>query len=119
MGVQVYQCHTGNSLKKLFDKNDKNKMFIQIDDTQADVRITGKAYIANEEGKNEYVSQFDHLAKDITSVKKGVFQGGDALILSLKVASMYGSKKLQIIVPNLGPSLNTALGNISNFVKEA
>ena len=116
--VEVYQCHTGASLKRLFDKNDKNKMFIQVDDSQGEIRISGKAYIANEEGKNEYVDQFEHKAKDIISVTKSEFQGGEALVLFLKVASMYGSKKIKIIVPNLGANLNKAIGSISNYVRE-
>ena len=116
--VEVYQCHTGASLKRLFDKNDKNKMFIQVDDSQGEIRISGKAYIANEEGKNEYVDQFEHKAKDIISVTKSEFQGGEALVVFLKVASMYGSKKIKIIVPNLGSNLNKAIGSISNYVRE-
>lgn len=118
MGVEVFQCHTGRSLRTLFGKNDPNRMFIQVDDTQGDVSIKGNAYIANEEGKNEYIAQFDHLAKDITSVQKEEFQGGEALVLFLKVKSMYGSKKIKIIVPNLGPSINRALDVISNYVKQ-
>lgn len=117
MGVQVFQCNTGNSLKKLFSKSNIDKLFIQIDDTSGEVHITGKAFIANEDGKNEYVSQFDHLAKDITSVKKDEFQGKEALILYLKIASMYGSKKIQIILPSL-MNINQALGIVSNYVKE-
>ena len=116
MGVQVFQCHTGNSLKKLFNKSNVDKMFVQIDDTQGDVRITGKAYICNEDGKNEYVSQFDHLAKDIISVRKDEFQGKDALVMFMKIPSIYGSKKIQIILPDLA-NLNQALGIISDYVK--
>lgn len=116
--VEVFQCHTGASLKKLFGKDDKDKMFIQIDDSTGEVRIIGKAYIANEEGKNEYNSQFEYKAKEITSVTKDVFQGGDALVLSLKTNTVYGAKRIKIIVPNLGANLNRAIGTISNYVKE-
>lgn len=118
MGVEVFQCHTGNSLRNLFAKSDPNRMFIQVDDTSGEVTIKGNAYIANEEGKNEYVAQFDHLAKDITSVSKEEFQGSDALVLFLKIKNMYGSKKIKIIVPRLGPNLNRALDVISNYVKQ-
>ena len=51
MGVEVFQCHTGNSLRKLFARTDPNRMFIQVDDSQGDVSIKGNAYICNEEGK--------------------------------------------------------------------
>lgn len=118
MGVEVYQCYTGKSLKNLFSKNDANKMYLQIDDTQGEVRVTGTAYIANEDGKNEYVSQFDHKAKEVTSVSKGEFQGGEALVMKLKTTGMYGTKKIQIIVPNLGSNLNRAIGSLSNYVRE-
>lgn len=116
---EVFQCGGGNSLKKLFSKGGKDQMFLQMDDSTGEVKIKGKAYIANDDGKNEYVSQFDYSAKDITSVTKGEFQGTDALILSLKIKSMYGgTTKVKIFIPNLGANLNRAIGLMSNYVKE-
>ena len=119
MGIEVYQCHTGSSLKKLFSKNDSNRMFLQIDDTQGSYRITGKAYIANEEGKNEYIAQYEYLVKDIISVEEIEFMGGNALSIYLKVPSVYGSKKVKVIVPNLGASLGPALQSVKTRVAEA
>lgn len=116
---EVYQCNNESSLKRLFSKDNKKpeKMFIQIDDNSGEVKVSGRAYIANAEGKNEYVNSFDELAKNIISVKKGEFAGADALVLNMRIKTVYESKKIQIILPRLA-NLNQALGVISNYVRE-
>ena len=102
MGVEVFQCNWGSSLKSFLSAKNQEKLFLQIDDTKQDgVKITGKGYICNEEGKNEYISQYDYPAKDIREVKRGEFQGSDALILVTKLQTLYGAKKTQTILPGI------------------
>ena len=105
MAVEVFQCNWGSSLKSFLSAKSQEKLFLQIDDTKPDgVKVTGKGYICNEDGKNEYVSQYDYPAKDIREVKKGEFQGSDALIIVTKLQTLYGAKKTQTILPGLkGP----------------
>ena len=93
MAVEVFQCNWGSSIKSFLSARSQEKLFLQIDDTKGDaVKIAGKAYICNEEGKNEYISTFDFPAKDIRGAKKGEFQGNDALVIVARVASLYGAK---------------------------
>ena len=52
MGVEVFQCNWGSSLKSFLSAKNQEKLFLQIDDTKPDgVKVTGKGYICNEEGK--------------------------------------------------------------------
>lgn len=112
---EVYQCQITNSLRNLL-KAKTDKMFVQIDDQSGEVKISGRGYIANEDGKNEYINDFSYFAKDITGVQKGEFQAKESLIFDVKIKSIYGNKKAKIILPNLG-NLNKALDTITNFVK--
>ncbi|MGN0346309.1 MAG: hypothetical protein ACI4DU_03385 [Lachnospiraceae bacterium] len=119
MGVEVFQCNWGSSLKSFLSAKNQEKLFLQIDDTKPDgVKITGKGYICNEEGKNEYISQFDYPAKDIREVKHGEFQGSDALILVTKLQTLYGAKKTQTILPGI-KDIDRAIDTLSRVAKEA
>ena len=119
MGVEVFQCNWGSSLKSFLSAKNQEKLFLQIDDTKQDgVKITGKGYICNEEGKNEYISQYDYPAKDIREVKRGEFQGSDALILVTKLQTLYGAKKTQTILPGI-KDIDRAIDTLSRVAKEA
>lgn len=119
MGVEVFQCNWGSSLKSFLSAKNQEKLFLQIDDTKPDgVKITGKGYICNEEGKNEYISQYDYPAKDIREVKKGEFQGSDALVLVTKLQTLYGAKKTQTILPGL-KDMDRAIDTLKKVAQEA
>ena len=119
MAVEVYQCNWGSSLKSFLSAKSQEKLFLQIDDTKPDgVKVSGKGYICNEDGKNEYVSQYDYPAKDIRDVKKGEFQGADALILITKLQTLYGAKKTQTILPGL-KDMNKAIDRLMEVSKAA
>ncbi|MCR5390227.1 MAG: hypothetical protein K6E77_05705 [Lachnospiraceae bacterium] len=119
MAVEVFQCNWGSSLKSFLSAKSQEKLFLQIDDTKPDgVKVTGKGYICNEDGKNEYVSQYDYPAKDIRDVKKGEFQGSDALIIVTKLQTLYGAKKTQTILPGL-KDMNKAIERLTEISKAA
>ncbi len=119
MAVQVFQCNWGSSLKSFLSAKSQEKLFLQIDDSKpGEVKVLGKAYICNEEGKNEYISQYDYPAKDIRDVKKGEFQGSDALIIVTKLQTLYGAKKTQTILPGL-KDMDKAMELVSQVAKEA
>lgn len=119
MGVEVFQCNWGSSLKSFLSAKNQEKLFLQIDDTKPDgVKVTGKGYICNEEGKNEYLSQYDYPAKDIKDVKKGEFQGSDALVIVTKLQTLYGAKKTQTILPGI-KDIDRAFDTLTRVAKEA
>ena len=92
--MEVFQCNWGSSLKSFLSARNQDKLYLQIDDTKADdVKIKVKAYICNEDGKNEYVAESDFSAKEIRDVKKGEFQGSNALIIVTRLQTLYGVKK--------------------------
>lgn len=117
MGVEVFQCNWGSSLKSFLSAKNQEKLFLQIDDTKPDgVKVTGKGYICNEEGKNEYISQYDYPAKDIRDIKKGEFQGSDALIIVTKLQTLYGAKKTQTILPGI-KDIDRAIDTLNRVAK--
>ena len=117
MAVEVFQCNWGSSIKSFLSARSQEKLFLQIDDTKGDaVKIAGKAYICNEAGKNEYISTFDFPAKDIRGAKKGEFQGNDARVIVARVASLYGAKMQNIILPGL-KDMNRAIDRITEVAK--
>ena len=119
MGVEVFQCNWGSSLKSFLSAKNQEKLFLQIDDTKPDgVKITGKGYICNEEGKNEDVSQYDYPAKDIREIKTGEFQGAECLVLVTKLQTLYGAKKTQTILPGL-KDMDRAIETLNKVAKEA
>ena len=119
MAVEVFQCNWGSSIKSFLSAKSQEKLFLQIDDTKGDgIKIAGKAYICNSEGKNEYISTFDYPAKDIRDAKKGEFQGNDALIIVARVQSLYGAKMQNIILPGL-KDMNRAIDRITEVSKAA
>ena len=119
MAVQVFQCNWGSSLKSFLSARNQDKLYLQIDDTKADdVKIKVKAYICNEDGKNEYVAESDFSAKEIRDVKKGEFQGSNALIIVTRLQTLYGVKKTQAILPGL-KDMDKALDLLVEIGKKA
>ena len=118
--MEVFQCNWGSSLKSLFSAKSQEKLYLQINDPNpADgVKITGKGYICNEEGKNEYISTFDYPANDIRDVKKGEFQGTEALVLITKLQTLYGAKKTQTILPGI-KDIDRAIDTLKRIASEA
>ena len=95
-GAQVFTCNYSGSIKnKLLKGGDK--LFLKIDDT----KISGKAFICNEEGRNGYIDNFEYPINDVREVFKGEYQGNQALIMNTRITSIYGTKKAQTIFPSI------------------
>ena len=118
MAVKEYQCNWGSSLKSFLSVK-QEKLSLRTDDTRPDsVKISGRGYICNEEGKNEYVSTFEYEAKEIRDIKKGEFQGADALVIVMPLQTLYGVKNTQTILPGL-KDMNKAMEEVTALVKAA
>ena len=92
--AQVFSCNYSGSIKnKLLKGGDK--LFLKIEDT----KISGKAFICNEEGRNGYIDNFEYPINDVREVIKGDYQGDQALIMNTRITSLYGTKKAQTIFP--------------------
>ena len=118
MAVKEYQCNWGSSLKS-FLSTKQEKLSLRTDDTRPDsVKISGRGYICNEEGKNEYISTFEYDAKEIRDIKKGEFQGADALVIVMPLQTLYGVKNTQTILPGL-KDMNKAMEEVITLVKNA
>lgn len=96
MAAQVFTCNYSGSIKnKLLKGGDK--LFLKIDGD----RISGKAFICNEEGRNGYIDNFDYPLTDVREVLKGEYMGNQALIMNTRITSLYGTKKAQTIFPSI------------------
>lgn len=104
--MEEFVTDYGSTIKSRFTKNTKNdtNLHLNIDKD----RIFGKGLVCNEEGKNGYVDEFEFKISEIGTVTIGDYSGNDALILNARVASLYGSKKVQIVLPRL-KNADTAL----------
>ena len=92
--AQVFSCNYSGSIKnKLLKGGDK--LFLKIEDT----KISGKAFICNELGRNGYIDNFEYPINDVREVYKGDYQGDVALIMNTRITSLYGTKKAQTIFP--------------------
>lgn len=97
--MEEFVTDYGSTIKSRFTKNTKNdaNLHLNIDKD----RIFGKGLVCNEEGKNGYVDEFEFKISEIGTVLIGDYSGSEALILNARVASLYGSKKVQIVLPRL------------------
>lgn len=104
--MEEFVTDYGSTIKSRFTKNTKNdtNLHLNIDKD----RILGKGLVCNEEGKNGYVDEFEFKISEIGTVTIGDYSGNEALILNARVASLYGSKKVQIVLPRL-KNADTAL----------
>lgn len=94
--AQVFTCNYSGSIKnKLLKGGDK--LFLKIEDT----KISGKAFICNEEGRNGYIDNFEYPISEVREVFKGEYQGNQALIMNTRITSIYGTKKAQTIFPSI------------------
>ena len=57
--AQVFTCNYGGSIKNKLLKSGE-KLFLKIEDG----KISGKAFICNEEGRNGYIDNFDYPIND-------------------------------------------------------
>ncbi len=96
MANVVFQCDVNRGFLRKIDGNEK-ALFLEI----SDVKITGKGIIYLESSQREYSGDINYEIKSITKVEKSVYEGLDALIIYVRVNSLYGAQKLQVRLPGL------------------
>ena len=118
MGVDVFQCSYGKSMKSFLSARNTEKLLLQVEDKPEGAKISGKGYICNEDGRNEYLSDFGYEPREIREVKKDLFQGQEALVLITKSKTLYGVKKIQTILPGCR-DIDKAIDLVTKLAKEA
>lgn len=96
MANDVFQCDVNRGFLRKIDGNEKS-LYLEISDTE----ITGKGIIYLESSQREYSGDINYEIKSIKKVEKSVYEGMDALIIYIRVASLYGAQKLQVRLPGL------------------
>lgn len=96
MANVVFQCDVNRGFLRKIDGNEKS-LYLEISDTM----ITGKGIIYLESSQREYSGDINYEIKTINKVEKSVYEGLDALIIYVRVASLYGAQKLQVRLPGL------------------
>lgn len=96
MANVVFQCDVNRGFLRKIDGNEK-ALFLEV----SDVKITGKGIIYLESSQREYSGDINYEIKSITKVEKSVYEGLDALIIYIRVNSLYGAQKLQVRLPGL------------------
>lgn len=107
MANVVFQCDVNRGFLRKIDGNEKS-LYLEISDDM----ITGKGIIYLESSQREYSGDINYEIKSIKKVEKSVYEGLDALIIYVRVASLYGAQKLQVRLPGLR-DLSKALDMLS------
>ena len=110
MANDVFQCDVNRGFLRKIDGNEKS-LYLEISDTE----ITGKGIIYLESSQREYSGDISYQLKDIKKVEKSVYEGLDALIIYVRVASLYGAQKLQVRLPGLR-DLSRALNILDEYL---
>lgn len=97
--MEEFVTDYGSTIKSRFTKNTKNDTNLNLNIDKD--RIFGKGLVCNEEGKNGYVDEFEFKISEIGTITIGDYNGSEALILNARVASLYGSKRVQLVFPKL------------------
>jgi hypothetical protein len=72
-------------------------MFLKVENN----KISGKGYICNTEGKNGYSDEFEVSIGKISSIFETEYSGEPALAINTSLDNLYGSKKVQLVFPQL------------------
>lgn len=110
-GAQVFTCGSNNTLMSRFSKNNNaDRLFLQVENGG----VSGRGYVCNEEGKNGYLDDFSFQMTEVKNVFIGEYMGMEALGFNARVSNLYGSKNVQIILPQL-KSMNLVLSLINRL----
>jgi hypothetical protein len=96
MANVVFHCDVNRGFLRKIDGNEKS-LYLELSEDM----ITGKGIIYLESSQREYSGDINYEIKDVTKVEKSIYEGLDALIIYVKVASLYGAQKLQVRLPGL------------------
>lgn len=96
MAEVVFQCDVNRGFLRKIDGNEKS-LYLEISDDM----ITGKGIIYLESSQREYSGDINYEIKTIKKVEKSVYEGLDALVIYVRVNSLYGAQKIQVRLPGL------------------
>lgn len=96
-GAQVFTCKTGNNLRSILSRNNDAAMFLKVENN----KISGKGYICNTDGRNGYSDEFEVGIGKISSIFETEYSGEPALAINTSLDNLYGSKKVQLVFPQL------------------
>ena len=96
-GAQVFTCKSGGNLRSILSRNNDAAMFLKVENN----KISGKGYICNTEGKNGYSDEFEVGIGKISSIFETEYSGEPALAINTSLDNLYGSKKVQLVFPQL------------------
>lgn len=96
-GAQVFTCKSGNNLRSILSRNNDAAMFLKVENS----KISGKGYICNTDGKNGYSDEFEIGIGKISSIFETEYSGDPALAINASLDNLYGSKKVQLVFPQL------------------
>ena len=106
-----FQCDVPRGLLKKLDGNEK-ALYLEIYDDY----ISGKGIIYIESSQREYSGDISNYEiKSIRKVEKSVYEGMDALIIYVRIQSLYGAQKLQVRLPGL-KDLSTAQNMLNDLI---
>lgn len=119
-GAQVFTCKSGSGFKGLLSRNNDSAMFLKVENS----KISGKGYICNTDGKNGYSDEFEVSIGKISSIFETEYSGEPALAINTSLDNLYGSKKVQLVFPqlkdmDLAAKLLKKLRQDGGFVDEA
>ncbi|MBP3205579.1 MAG: hypothetical protein J6M66_09200 [Lachnospiraceae bacterium] len=114
MANGVFHCDVPRGILRKIDGNEK-ALYLEISDEM----ISGKGIIYLESSQREYSGDISNYEiKSIKKIEKSVYEGLDALIIYVRVASLYGAQKLQVRLPGL-KNLNEAMDMLNDLIMAA
>ena len=114
MANGVFHCDVPRGILRKIDGNEKS-LYLEISDEM----ISGKGIIYLESSQREYSGDISNYEiKSIKKIEKSVYEGLDALIIYVRVASLYGAQKLQVRLPGL-KNLNEAMDMLNDLIMAA
>lgn len=113
MADVVFQCDVNRGFLRKIDGNEKS-LYLEISED----KISGKGIIYLESSQREYSGDIDYEIKTIKKVEKSVYEGLDALIIYVRVNSLYGAQKIQVRLPGLR-DMGQAMEMLSKHIAEA
>lgn len=96
MAEVVFQCDVNRGFLRKIDGNEK-ALYLEI----SDEKITGKGIIYLESSQREYSGDIDYELKTVKKVEQTVYEGLDALVIYVRVPSLYGVQKIQVRLPGI------------------
>lgn len=94
MAREIFECELPRGFLKKVSGKEKS-LFLSISPTV----ITGKAIVYPENTRTEYTSDIYYEMKTITRYERSLYQGMDAFIIYVRVGTLYGLEKFQLIFP--------------------